>query len=134
MNGDSGDLESLTIFHVCEQLMLRSVSRKLGADGGAGAQQSAVLNEKTEAADGGGHAVKEGERLSGERIFGKHLQDREYIFVGDRDFVFPGPELHSTAFDEASPVSRGAVEGFTHCAAMEAVEEVEWHRKVAFET
>lgn len=67
--------------------------------------------------------------LSSGRRLTKRRQDEDSVLVGDRGDVLPEPQLHTRPSSKACSVHLGVVDGSAHCAAMEAVEEIERHRK-----
>lgn len=61
----------------------------------------------------------------------EYLRDGDHIRVFDRGAVSLGLKTHTKAFGEACPVHRRASDGSTHCPAIQAMNEVERHRKLA---
>lgn len=107
--------------------MLQRVSDKLDNDGVPGALQSTLLDQKTGATDGSGHAVKK-ERISGGRRCIEQLYYVDRVLVFDKGPGLFGPQLHMSAFGDACPVNPRVIGGFADCVLMGAVEEVERHR------
>lgn len=120
------------MLYVPEQRVLLNILDELGDDDVGGAGQGTVLSKKTAAGDGGDYTVKKGEWLSGGRRLTEHLRDGVHVFVGDRGAVVPGPQLHMSVFGKACPVDTGVIDGSVHRAGMDAVCEIERHRKSAF--
>lgn len=85
-------------------------------------------------AESGGHAVKKGEGPSGGRSLTENLLNGDQFLGGDTGAVFPGPKLHTSPFGEACAVNYEIINNFAHCAAMEAVEEVELRGNLAVDS
>lgn len=121
----------LTAFYVPEQPVLLNVSDKLGDDGVVCARQGAVLDKKKTAADGGDHAARKEEGLSGRRRGIEHLRDGDYVLVPGRGASLPGPKLHTSAFRHTCPFDSRVIDNCAHCVAVEAIDEVERHHGLA---
>lgn len=128
---DGDDTGYFAMFYVSEQSVLLNVPDEFGDNIVASARQGLVLNEKPSAADSGDYAFKEEERLSGERRLTEHMRDEDHIPAGDKGAARSGPQLHKSLFGGACPVSPVVIDVCAHCAAMEAVHEVQRYRKFA---
>lgn len=81
-------------------------------------------------ADGGEIATKKRERLSGGRLVIEHLRGEDHVHVCDIDAVLFGQKMYTSLFGGTYAVDPEVIEDFARCAATEAVDEVEWHRKL----
>lgn len=61
------------------------------------------------------------------------MLDGDTVLVRHTGAVLPEPQLHTSAFGEASSVDLRLIDGLVHCAVMEAVDEIERHRELAVE-
>lgn len=111
--------------------MLLNFFDELGDADVASAGQSAIPDEETATTDGSCHAIEKGEGLPGGRRLIEYLRDRDHVLVPDRGAVPPGPQLHTSVLAEAYPADPKVVDCVAHCAAMETIDEVRRHRKLA---
>lgn len=77
------------------------------------------------------HAVRKEEKLLDRLHLTEHLLDGAHIVACDRYIVLRTPKFYASSFSKARPVDPGVIDGSTHCEAVEAVEEVEQHCKLA---
>lgn len=59
------------------------------------------------------------------------MGDGDHILLSDRGAALSGSQFDTSAIGKAFPVDPGVVDGFTHCAAMEAIDEAEQHRRLS---
>lgn len=78
-------------------------------------------------------AFRKEEILPGEYHHIEHLRDENRVFVYKRGAALPGSQLHTSLFGVGCPVHPIVIESCGHCAATEAIVEVERHQELAFD-